>query len=71
MLRLNSREPLMTEIIVSIVLFIISLLAMAGIVFKVIGSVIQFIATVLCYITALIERIKHKRADCITNKHDD
>jgi Tfp pilus assembly protein PilV len=67
----NARAPLMTEIMMSFVLFLIGLLAMAGIMFKVIGSVVQFIAAILCYIFELVDRIKYKRTKQITVDPDE
>lgn len=71
MLTINSKEPLMSDIIASLTLFLISMLAMIGITFKVIGSVVQFVAAVICCVITLIERVKHKRVDRITAKHKD
>ena len=58
----NSRDPLMVEIMMSIVLFSISLLVIIGTTLKVLGSIIHVIVNLTCYIIGLVENIKHKRA---------
>ena len=57
----NSREPLMTEIMAAIVLFLLSILVVIGTAFKMIGSIIQFIVNIICFLIELVERIKRKR----------
>jgi Ca2+/Na+ antiporter len=57
----SSKEPLMTEIIFSILMFSLSLMLIVGTIFKIIGSLIQMIVNIICFIVYLIEKFKRKR----------
>lgn len=57
----NTRNPLIVEIMMAIVMLSISMLVVIGTTLKALGSIIHTIVHIICCIVGLFERIRHER----------